>query len=197
MIRVLASLLILAVASASMAFATYAYFSDDEKVSGTSIVSGTLDLGVGDTSAFQTSLDRTAFAPGDVASGSLTLTRSGSVPAVLDWKATVNQTDRFGGSTNIASFIVITQLTYGGDDYLSTADGGFAISDSNGNGWIDLQDVAAHGPFTGAPAPGTTGSAFQIAVLFHTSAGNVLQGDGASLDLVFHMRQAAGTPMSS
>lgn len=186
---ILLSLLTIATATGVGAYGTFAYFTDTEESTSNLFSAGTLDLVLEDESDVDAFITAGNFAPGDSAAGDLVLKNEGSISSndgdghtvSLSMDSTVTQTDADAGTTDMAQYLEITTLTYDGSP--------LSVTDANGNGYADLDDLAA-ASFSGLSDPGAAGKVLDLAVSFHTDAGNDLQGDTVNLALTFTLEQS-------
>src|SRR5918995_1169412 len=74
---------------------TFAYWTDDVKVSGTTFTAGTLDLQVNDLNAVTayTSLNLTTMVPGNSMAGTLVIKNNGNVPLTYTGATVATNTD--------------------------------------------------------------------------------------------------------
>lgn len=187
------SLLTIALATTVGAYGTFAYFNDTESSTSNLFAAGTLDLQLstaepGGVNAF---VEAGNFAPGDVESGTLTLNNTGSIydgdaeghSVSLSIDTAITQTDAGESTTDMAKYLEVTVFTYDGTALVSQ------VTDANGNGYIDLEDLGAH-TFSGLADPGSAGKNLDVEVSFHTSAGNDLQGDEVNVQWDFTLAQS-------
>lgn len=199
--KIVKSLLIIAIVLGAVGATTKAFFSDTGTSSANTFTAGTLNLkldGVDDTTANWTMPN---MAPGDSVSGSVVLTNIGSLTANhIEINSVVNSiTDVVPVTANtIDKYLQITAATYNGDNLLSAGDGGKNLNDSNGNGWIDLDDLenAVNAGEGGqldnltAPASGDADTkTLSMTIMFRTSAPNDLQGDSDTMAMTFTLNQ--------
>ncbi len=197
-VRILTSLITVALASAGLGYGTFAYFLDQETSVGNLFGAATLDLKTDDVDGVSGTIGASNFAPGDTATGSLVLKNAGglSTNIDLDFKATINVVDDVdapaGGPCSSADqmdkYITITTLDYGGIDLLAQ------ILDGDGDGRISLDDLEAHGAFVDLAQPGA-GTTLTIAVLFAPEAPNCNQADSVDMTLIFQLAQVAATDL--
>lgn len=201
--KILLSIATLGIASASLGYGTYAFFSDTEKSQGNLFTSGDLDLTLNGLNGVTATILGTNFAPGDTTSGTLTLRNEGSIftgdaqghVVDLDLKGVVEVTDDLGNVADIddggvsaqplSKYLTITALSYDGSSLLGS------IGDADGDGRNNtLADLAAKGPIKDLADPGAAGKALAMTVLFATDGPNHLKRDVAQLDLSFFLSQA-------
>ena len=186
--KILGSMLLIGMASASIGYGTYAAFSDTEVSTGNLFTAGNLFLeldGIGTTTAFITSGE---FAPGDSETGTLIIKNVGSIRdgdrlntgVRLYMKPSVT-------NAAFAQWVQINSVTYGG-----TA---IAVSDSpsDANSFVDLGDlVAAYGTTpVELPDPGNAKN-LMLEVTFHWDAPNSLNTEPPQtleLNLDFELKQ--------
>ncbi|HVL48636.1 MAG TPA: SipW-dependent-type signal peptide-containing protein [Candidatus Thermoplasmatota archaeon] len=167
--KILASLLLIGVASASVGYGTYAVFTAEESSPDNLFSTGTLTLsttsGTGNVDAF---IGGGNFAPGDTASGTLKFVNTGSIKTgdaeghEVALKITFSNTYQA-----LAEKIQITSMSYGG-----TPITGYA------NLWaLNGQTLTLADPGAG------DGKTLAIAVKFDSTAGNDLQGKDNKLGL--------------
>lgn len=180
--KILASLLMIGVASAGVGYGTYAAFSSTQTSTDNLFTAGTLTLALGAPQSVNAFIGATNFAPGDVVSGNLTLRNTGSIFQGDSEGHLVNLTlNSSNSNAALAPFLQVVAATYGGET--------LAIADANANGWTDLADLAAAGPLTVAD-PGAAGKDLALTVRFHVSAGNDLQGLSNTVGFTFVLHQA-------
>lgn len=198
-VKILASLLTLGLASAGLGYGTFAYFTDEETSTGNIFTAATLDLKTNDADGVTGTIAASSFAPGDTATGSLTLKNDGTLATGLDldFKAVMSVTDdaaaNAGGTCSAAEqmdkFITITTLTYDG-----TTDLLALITDADADGRISLDDLEAHGVFADLANPGA-GKVLQMDVLFDTAAPNCNQADSVDMTWTFQLAQTAAADL--
>jgi predicted ribosomally synthesized peptide with SipW-like signal peptide len=184
------SLLTVAIATGVGAYGTFAYFNDTGESTDNLFTSGTVDVKLDDRDNVDAIVSAGNFAPGDEVSGALAVTNDGTISSYddqdhtvkLDVAANVTQTDADGQSTDMASYLQLTTLDYGGEDQLAN------VSDANGNGYKDVADLDGS-PLSGLDDPGSAGKNFDLSVKFHEDAGNDLQGDEVDVDFTFTLEQ--------
>lgn len=187
------SLATILLATSVGAYGTFAYFNDTETSTANLFSAGTLDLALttaepGGVDAF---VEAGNFAPGDVVSGVLTLENQGTIytgdaeghTVNLNISTALTATDADGVSTDMDRYLELTTLTYGTTDLLAQ------MSDENGNGLLDLGDMAQT-DFTGLSDPGSAGKDLTVEVSFHPSANNDLQGDSINAAFTFVLAQS-------
>lgn len=180
---------------------TAAFFSDTGTSSANTFTAGTLILkldGVDNTTA---NWALPNMAPGDFASGSVALTNTGSLTANhIEVNPVANSiTDAAPVAANaLDKYLQITAASYGADDLLVAP--GKNLVDSNGNGWIDLDDLentvnaGEGGQLDNLTAPASGGAdtkTLSMTVTFRTSAPDDLQGDSDTMSMTFTLNQDA------
>lgn len=141
--KIIASLFIIGLMAGIGIGVTRAYFSNEGTNTGNIFAAGTLDLKLSDTD--ETAQDNIAaswvgsnMAPGGPAVlGSLTLKNTGTIQGNHLEITTGNNCDDPSGDMD--KYLEITSLLYDGGSILGT------VSNSNGNGWKDLDDLEAAG----------------------------------------------------
>jgi predicted ribosomally synthesized peptide with SipW-like signal peptide len=184
------SLLTVALATGVGAYGTFAYFSDTEQSTANVFSSGTLDLALDSPDSVDAFVGAENFAPGDDANGTLHLENQGTITdydgddhdVSLTMNVSLSQTDADGQSTDMASHLVLSTLTYGGTDLTSQ------ISDANDNGRLDLADLAAQ-DLENLDDPGSAGMDLDVQIAFAEDAGNDLQGDEVDASFAFTLEQ--------
>lgn len=201
--KIVKSLLIIALVTVAVGTTTAAFFSDTGTSSANTFTAGTLILkldGVDNTTA---NWALPNMAPGDSVSSSVALTNTGSLTANhVEINPVANSiTDAAPAAANaIDKYLEITAATYNGDNLLTAADGGKNLNDSNGNGWVDLDDLenavnaGEGGQLDNLTAPASGGADTQtlsMTVTFRTSAPDDLQGDSDTMSMTFTLNQDA------
>lgn len=175
--RVLGGSIVLGLTAAGAGAGTFALFSDTETSSGNTIQAGTLDLGLGVTSG---SFDSGNLKPTESISGSFELTESGTITGNhVELKFSVNTTE--AGASNdgdtapssaagMEELFQVTTLDYGSTDLLGS------VSDANGNGIVDLNDVVQYGVFDDLAAPGGSTITLTLEATFVDTEGGTYTG---------------------
>jgi predicted ribosomally synthesized peptide with SipW-like signal peptide len=201
--KIIKSTLVIALVLGAVGATTAAFFSDTGTSSANTFTAGTLVLKLNGADNATANWTLPNMAPGDSVSGSLMLTNTGTLAAnhVEINPVTNSVTDAAPAAANaIDKYLQITAATYNGDNLLSSGDGGKNLNDSNGNGWIDLDDLesavnAGEGgqlDNLAAPAPGGMDTkTLSMTVTFRTSAPDDLQGDSDTMSLSFTLNQDA------
>lgn len=168
--------------------ATFAYFSDQGTSSDNVFASGTLILKLSDNNEtaqdnVASSFGGTDLAPGASASGQLKLKNTGTVAANHAEVALVNTNS---DTTNpLDKVLELTTLNYDGSSVLSQ------VTDSNANGWKDLDDLEASGLDNLALTDLNTDHNLDLVVTFRSDAGNEYQGDSVDSDWTVTLNQDA------
>lgn len=201
--KIVKSFLVIALVIGAVGATTKAFFSDTGTSTANTFTAGTLDLkldGIDDTTA---NWMMPNMAPGDSVSGSIALTNTGTLNADhVEINPVANVvTDATPVAANaIDKYLQLTAATYNGDDLLSSGDGGKNLNDSNGNGWIDLDDLenavnaGEGGQLDNLSAPLSSGGGTKtlaMTVKFRTDAPNDLQGDSDTMSMTFTLNQDA------
>lgn len=184
--KILLSLLTIILVSVVAVGATRAYFSDTKTSTGNSFTAGTMNLKLNGTDGVTATWAMSNMKPGDLVSASINLTNPGSIDANHVEVSVANAvTDVAPTATNPLDQVVqITSLNYGGADILSS------VSDSNGNGYKDLDDLQAGLDNLSAPAPlGASTKTLAMTVQFRADAGNEYQGDSDAMTMTFVLNQ--------
>lgn len=204
--NILKSLFILGAVVVLTVGTTYAFFSDSGTNTGNTFAAGTLDLKLSDANEIdQDSITTTwtmpSMAPGDSVSGSMTLKNTGTIAANhVEIGPVTNTVADVGIAANpdIDAYLQITAASYDGDDLLTA--GGIQLVDSNGNGWIDLDDLesAANSGegsqldnLSAPAANGLTTKVLSMTITFNSLAGNEYQGDSDVMALTVTLNQSA------
>lgn len=142
---------------------TYAFWSDNETVSGNNVEAGTLDLTVDDGASKTITLENAQ--PGDSANHTFTLKNVGSTEAdhVAMDLSFVEQADEPAepadsglaaelNAQDTAAMVEVTTFSYNGTSQLGS------VTDGNSNGIVDLADVQSQtGSLDNLAAPGANG----------------------------------------
>lgn len=201
--KIVKSILIISIVVSAVGATTAAFFSDTGTSSANTFTAGTLILKLNGVDNSTANWALPNMAPGDSVSGSVALTNTGSLTANhVEINPVSNSiTDAVPTAVNaIDKYLQITSATYNGDNLLSAGDGGKNLNDSNGNGWIDLDDLenavnAGEGGQLDNLATPTSGGAdtktLSMTVTFRTSAPDDLQGDSDTMSMTFTLNQDA------
>lgn len=150
--RVLVSILIIGIGLSGFGFATYAYFEDTDTASSNSVQAGTLDVAINGSNSQTGMFSLTNAQPTDTVSQNFSVTNQGTTAADhLQVNMSYSENDPSAeptdadlntelSATQTASNITVTKLTYIDPSGTSTNLLG-NVTDANGNGLTDLQDV--------------------------------------------------------
>jgi predicted ribosomally synthesized peptide with SipW-like signal peptide len=186
--RILLSLMVIALASATAIGATRAYFSDTESSAGNTFASGKLDLVLGEGNPLPFSVSD--LAPGDTGTGKVTLTNTdGSLDGDLDVKITNFLQDENG--------CIEPEISAGDPCDAGDLDLGFKIAmylDVNQNGIFDAGDYQLAYNGQKSAYPGFWGGDFH----FHPVSSNLvgwddilIMTDNQSVDLIVNWQLPA------
>ena len=202
--EILLSLIIISTVAALVSGVTFAFFRDTETSSGNTFTAGTLDLKIkdGDQSwsdgITTAEWEMTDMKPGDGPEyGSICFKNVGSIEAdhlEITCDYTIDENDCLEQETNCANspddmayYMEITEMTYYYDG--NSIDCLPLISDTNGNGYKDLQDLKVSG-VDNLPPPNDVGDEkVDIYIKFREEAGNDFQGDTFKLTMIFTLNQ--------
>jgi hypothetical protein len=175
---------------------TFAKFSDNESSPYNSLIGGTLDLKTNTTNSVSATLTNMSLKPNNSVSGTtIQLSNSGTVNgATLNISFAYQENDNANqnGTANmtadqVAQVMQVTTLTCGTTlpSLLST------LTDTNGNGYIDVQDLTTNGSkLTGlAGLNAGTSKPFDITVILRDGISNDFQGDGITITVTFTLNQ--------
>lgn len=207
-LKILGSLLTLALASTALGYGTFAFFSDTETAAQNLFTAGDLDLTIDDEQGTLATITGTNFAPGDTVSGSLVLHNKGSITTAdgvhavdLDFKAATIVTDDPGnpndiddGGQSLVAFdrwLTLTSFTYDGQSLLGQ------IGDKDGDGRSNtLSDLGAANVFKDLADPGASGKTLALTVTFATDGPNYLKRDSVDVSFTFFLAQAGEVDLS-
>ena len=175
------ALLSLGLVTAIFVTGTYAYWTDDVTITGTTFTAGTLDLQVNDQDSYTTStlgMASTPMVPGDTSAEVLTLRNNGTVPLKYTLTGGLTGTDATEFHTAAAlELTIVAGATRSGSDNTATCTGGTVVV-----GPIALTNITStaiigtrRGPVAAA---GTEALCFQVA--FKATAPSTLQGKTAT-----------------
>ena len=205
-VSILNSILVIATAAILVGSGTWAFFSDTEKSPIYSAVSARLDLkisddnegggrgrdGVTDTWVMDNAL------PGVTTSGSMEFRNAGTIDAdhleigvsnnVIDPPGPESDTEE--GTTDMDKVVQITKMDYTAPDF-SVVNCLTLLTDANGNGFIDLDDLEAQGLDNLRPPlrSNLVTSSLDMSLKFHESADNDYQGDSLFSEFAFTLNQ--------
>ncbi len=175
-------------ASASAGVGLFAFFSDTASSVNNLFEAGDLALSAGGLESAGAFFGGSNVKPGDSKSGSILLQNAGSLfGSDFDLDIALDQAT---SDPNLASFLEITSLTYN--------DAAITLTDSNLNGWVDMDDFdVSNAGARDLVDPAAGGEWFNITIQFHTSAGNDLQGDNANFAFTFFLAQVGETDLAA
>ena len=191
MIRTLVSLvLVTSFVVGSVGIASWAFFTDTEQSTNNVFTAGTLDLKTNDTDGVSQTLYAVGMAPGDtIGPATITLRNTGNLAGTtLDITFSYVESDGSPNLSNMsaddtAAMMEVITLNYDSVSLLS------GVSDSNGNTYIDIEDLK-NADLSGQSGLITSASKnFQIAVQFRSDAGNDHQADGINMTMTFVLNQ--------
>ena len=195
MTKIAKSLAMIALVAALAVGATGAYFTDSETISGNTFTAGTLDLQINaPTSAVWTMSN---MSPGDSTTGTLSMTNVGTLKGNLTASIVFNDADLDSANhlplpdmtaLDVAKQLEATVVSWTDND--GTMDLWPHITNVNGNGWKDLDDVRQALTTTGilgTLVPGETG-ALTMTLQFRFDAGNDFQGDGVEAVITVNLQ---------
>lgn len=186
------STLILLITAVTLGTGTLAWFHDAATSMENSFTAGTLDLRIrdGDERDWRKSVTATwtmtNMVPGDTYYSYVDLKNIGTLGgSSLDVQAANTVVAPVEEAGDMARMLEIVDCAYTNGHVLDCRE---LIADANGNGWKDLDDLAA-GPFRG-PWDSTGGvHSWEMRVRFHPSADNRYQGHTLLTDLTFTLNQ--------
>lgn len=187
---VLLSLLLVGSVSLALGAGTWAFLQDTDRSQENALVGGTLDLKLDGADTATAAFGLTDAKPTDSASHNFTITNEGDVAAdhvELSFGFAENDTgvaeptdtDLYAelNGSETASLIKVTQFEYRNDSGAVVEDLLSGVSDENGNGVVDLQDVQSQGSsLDGLPAPQPNGANATYLVI----AVEIVNDDGSS-----------------
>lgn len=199
--KIVKSILIIALVVGAVGTTTKAFFSDSGTSSANTFTAGTLDLKMNTIDNTTANWTMPNMTPGDQVSASIVLTNTGSLSA--DHMEINPITNVITDATPIAAnaldkYMQITAATYDGDDLLAVP--GKNLVDSNENDWIDLDDLenatnaGEGGQLDNLSSPAASGGSAKtltMTVKFRTDAPNDLQGDSDTMSMTFTLNQDA------
>ena len=198
--RILMSILMIGVVAMAAGAGTFAQFSDTETSEGNTFTAGTLDLTPDNPEAFVSGL--TNLKPGvDNSEQSITVTNSGTIDGaemdldinIID-QADDDPTSPDGTGVDMtadefAEALRVDTLIWKSDDLLDD----ITESDSDGNAYIDLAEVAAADLSNQAGLTIDESGTLVLDVTLdpNNDYGNDPQGDGVVIEVVFELNQVA------
>jgi spore coat-associated protein N len=185
----LAGLSILCLISGTIA-GTWARFLDTETSTGNHLTAGTIDLKTNNADGVTQTLYATILKPNvSVGPSTITLRNAGTTAAAtLDIAFSYVESDGSSNTVNMsadstAAIIEVTTLTYNSSSLLTS------ISDSNFNGYNDIQDVK-NGNLTGRSGLAAAASKdFVVTVKMRDGISNNYQADGIIITMTFTLKQ--------
>ena len=173
------ALLSLGVALGIGAVGTFAYWTDDVVISGTSFTAGTLDLQVNDVNAYATTtLSMSAMVPGSTSSEVLVVKNTGTVAAKYTLTGGLTGTNAADYNTAGSNGLLLT-IRLGGTKSGATCVGGTALVTDQALTSTTSTGILAKRPTTALTASGGTESlCFQVKLA--DTAPSTLQGKTAS-----------------
>jgi len=168
----------------------WSFWADTESSANNQLTAGTLDLKTNDADGVTLTLNATSLKPNGTAGPStITLKNVGSLnAATLDIAFSYTESD---GAPNVvnrtaddtAAIIEVTTLTYNGANLLTS------VSDSNLNGWKDVQDLK-NANLTGQSGINSNASKnFSITIKIRSGINNNFQADGVNITMTFTLQQ--------
>ena len=196
--NILTSLSVIGIAATIAFGATMSYFSDTETSTGNSLAAGTLDLEIKNGTVWENGVIATwteeDLKPGDISEmESVYLKNAGTIEAdhleitvenVVDDPVN-EESDTEYPTDDMDKWIEIIEMYYNGTDVLGD------LTDANGNGWKDLDDLESQGldDLTPPPANGGGIKIFTAQFQFRTDADNDFQGDVVTSSFIFRLHQ--------
>ena len=179
--RVRALLALAGLLGGALVTGTFAYWTDDVTITGTTFTSGTLDLQVGGADSYTTStlgMSSTPMVPGNTSAEVLAVQNNGDVPLKYTLTGGLGGTDAAAFSADGAlSLTVVSGGTRSGSGNAATCTGGTVIYGPTA--LTDVTTTALIGTRRGPIAPaGSESLCFQIS--FSASAASTLQGKTAT-----------------
>lgn len=154
--EVLVSLLILGFAGTALGGMTWSYYADSDDSTGNTLQADAMDLRIDGSDSLSSTFTITSGSPGSSASHTYDLTNNGGVTADhVEVSFSYAENDPGSepgdsdlnvelGATETASLVRVTTLEYRNDAGTVLYDATSDMSDGNGNGVIDLEDVQNH-----------------------------------------------------
>ncbi|HET6166072.1 MAG TPA: TasA family protein [Marmoricola sp.] len=179
--RRLRAVLSLGVVAVALVAGTYAYWTDDVTITGTSFTAGTLDLQVNGSDAYTTTtlgMSSTPMVPGNTSAEVLTVKNNGTVPLKYTITGGLGGTDAAAFSTAAAiKLTIVSGGTRTGTGNAATCTGGTTIFGPTA--LTNVTSTAIIGTRRGPlAAAGTEALCFQIT--FDAAAPSTLQGKTAT-----------------
>jgi predicted ribosomally synthesized peptide with SipW-like signal peptide len=175
------ALLSLGLLGSALVVGTYAYWTDDVTISGTTFTTGTLDLQVNSSDSYSTTtlgMSSTPMVPGNTSAEVLTVKNNGTVPLKYTLTGGLAGTDAAAFNTAAAlKLTVVSGGTRSGSGNAATCTGGTTIYGPTA--LTNVTTTAIIGTRRGpVAAAGTEALCFQIT--FDTAAPSTLQGKTAT-----------------
>ncbi len=202
-----------------------AYFSDTETSTGNTLTAGTLNLEIKDDSTFdpdpwgngvdltwvmdnmlpgvsEVTNNVTLRNVGSVVENHVEISFSNTIDEVTGWPGlhpVESDTVPYSIAPDLAKWLQITQMQYCGTNLKSAIEATVGY-DVNGNGWLDLDDlarspavIADNGPLDNLTPPHLLGgeASFHMTVMFNGGATNDIQGDVLTTTVTFTLNQEA------
>lgn len=173
------ALLSLGVALGIGSVGTFASWTDDVTVTGTTFTAGTLDLQVNNVDSYATTtLSMTAMVPGSTSAEVLTVKNNGTVPAKYTLTGGLTGTNAADFNTAAANGLLLT-IRLGGSKSGATCTGGTALVTDQALTSTTTTTILARRPTTALTASGGTESlCFQVKL--SDTAPSSLQGKSAT-----------------
>lgn len=212
--RLLGGVATIGAAAAGAGAGTAAYFQDTASSDGNDLRAGTLDLDVYDGTTLSWSLSNVAPGDGQIGRLEVNLANEGSLTADHLEIDVVNtgyedadgdlasdddgpESDTLIGAAGMAAYVRVTQITYVDTDS-NLIDLAAPLTDVNGNGYLDLEDIADPAnegvlDDLDPPTPNAeTVTEFLIDVTADASMPNRYQGDVLITEITFSLHQDEG-----
>jgi predicted ribosomally synthesized peptide with SipW-like signal peptide len=175
------ALLSLGLLGSALVVGTYAYWTDDVTISGTTFTTGTLDLQVNSSDSYSTTtlgMSSTPMVPGNTSAEVLTVKNNGTVPLKYTLTGGLAGTDAAAFNTAAAlKLTIVSGGTRSGSGNAATCTGGTTIYGPTA--LTNVTTTAIIGTRRGpVAAAGTEALCFQIT--FDTAAPSTLQGKTAT-----------------
>jgi len=211
LLSILATFLVIGLVGTS----SFAWFQNTETSTGNIFQAGTLDLqvkddGIGDPDPWGDGVDLTwvmdDMIPGvSTVTNTVTLRNVGSISAdhveisfshsIIDTPDVESDTEWSSDPEDLAKWLEITAMIYDAVNLLSAPEP--QLTDANGNGWIDLEDVTMSpnidvgGPLDNLPSPEDVDGevTLSMTVSFRAEATNDIQGDTLTTTVTFTLNQ--------
>lgn len=179
--RIVSSIATLALGAALIGGGTFAYFSDTATSAGNTFATGTIDI---QTKFAPVPFNVTAAKPGTTFGANFTVQNTGTLAANASLKFDYTNTDGATDGSDLGTVLEITSFQYGGQSLLTN----LTTDDTNGNGYVDLNDIKGKLFNLGLVAAGTTDAdAKQVTIAGVFKETNIEQNEfqGDALDGTF------------